>query len=46
MKKVGSLKMGFGRETDHGHCGGEGGVVTEKGERLAHREEHGENKSP
>ena len=33
MKKVGSLKMGFGRETDHGHCGGEGGVVTEKGEK-------------
>ena len=44
MKKVGSVETQFGRETDHGCCGGEG--VTEKDEIQSNTQVHVENESP
>lgn len=33
MRKAGSVEIWFGGETDHLHCGGEGALVAERGER-------------
>lgn len=45
-KTVGNADIQFGREIDHGCCWGDGDNVTEKGERLVHREANRENVSP
>ena len=37
MKKVGSEETWFGREMDNGSCGGEGALVTEKGQSSQSR---------
>lgn len=45
-KKTASMEPWFGREADPGHCCGEGAMVAEKDEKLAHGGVHGEGNSP
>lgn len=41
MKEVGGTETQLGREIDHGHCGGEGDTVLEKGQRQTNTNTQG-----
>ena len=43
---VGSVQMQFRREIDHGHCGGEGAMIIEKGKRQYNTQRNARGRLP